>query len=64
MLVVSDHLARQLFQFYNRPRKEGRLAFLDKRIAEPGERACLFLASAFGFLVAAVGLAMVVSSWG
>ena len=63
LLIQKKELADSLFSFYNRPRREGRFAWLDKRIAEPGQTVCLFLATAFGFVVGGIGLTVIVLNW-
>ena len=62
-LLSKERLAYELYQFYNRPRREGTFAWVDKRIAEPGETACLVIATVFGFAAGAIGLTVIVLNW-
>jgi hypothetical protein len=59
-LFQKERLADTLFQFYNRPRREGAFAWLDVRIATPGREACLVIATVAGFVIAAIGLTVIV----
>ena len=60
--ATNRDLAERMHRYWNRPRRQGRFAWLDRRIATPSMSAARLMAWAFGAAVGALGLAFIVVS--
>jgi hypothetical protein len=58
LLIQRRELADYLYAFYNRPRREGQLAWLDRRIWEPDKAVCLYISTLFALLTILFGVAV------
>ena len=62
IMIKKEALGERLHSYYSRPRREGRLRWLDRRIAIPSRPTTNLMAWALGALGVAMGLAFIIVS--